>query len=135
MLPTDIYSIIENYNEIGIFLKDDVNTYWFNGKRWELWKPVKKFKFYSYAAIKFEDVIYNFLDYRCYNPKTNALYTFAHPIEIESWEFVVLVNDLFYLKVNQHLWIFNPNIGWKLEAFFEFPGFIGRPYEITLPSR
>ncbi len=40
MLPKDICSIIESYNEIGVFVKDDLNTYWFNGKRWELWKPI-----------------------------------------------------------------------------------------------
>ncbi len=37
MLPKDITNIIAGYNEIGIFIHDSRQLYWFNGKRFECW--------------------------------------------------------------------------------------------------
>ncbi len=38
MLPQDVFNIIADYNEVGIFvIKNDCETYWFNGKRFEYW--------------------------------------------------------------------------------------------------
>ncbi len=38
MLPQDVFNIIADYNEVGIFvIRNDCETYWFNGKRFEYW--------------------------------------------------------------------------------------------------
>ncbi len=37
MLPKDIENIINEYNEIGIFIRYRGQLYWFNGKRFEFW--------------------------------------------------------------------------------------------------
>ncbi len=128
MLPKDIYSIIESYNEIGVFVKDDLNTYWFNGKRWELWYPIKKFKWFYKLYVTFKDITYNFATYHYY--KNKEWHNFSHPIsDRKICKFVVLVNDLIYMKVNQHIWIFNPDIGWK-QWSFESPKFTGEIFPI-----
>ncbi len=37
MLPCDLMNIIEQYNEYGVFMNDEYEIYWFNGKRFEFW--------------------------------------------------------------------------------------------------
>ncbi len=62
--------------------------------------------------------------------KNKEWHNFSHPIsDRQLCKFVVLVNDLIYMKVNQHIWIFDPDIGWK-QWSFESPKFTGEPYEI-----
>ncbi len=57
MLPKDMTNIINEYNEIGIFIRCNRRLYWFNGKRFEFWcEATNKYCFMTYN----NDLYWNF---------------------------------------------------------------------------
>ncbi len=52
MLPTDIWNLINIYNEPGIFVLHLRNIYWFNGKRFEFWTE------FVYLPFTYENELY-----------------------------------------------------------------------------
>ncbi len=84
MISNSIMHIISQYNEKGVFVQKANKTYWFNGKRFEIWnKMTPKFdypcmiqiqidtKTHSYILSKYE--ISHFNGERWTNSKINSL--------------------------------------------------------------
>ncbi len=65
MLPKDIINIINNYNEIGIFVICFNKIYWFNGKRFEYWCP------WQDAICTYENDLYYRLNHKVFQYNKN----------------------------------------------------------------
>ncbi len=115
MLPKDIMDIIDEYNEIGIFICYCKKIYWFNGKRFEIWCRSKYYYMLTYNNDLYYRKSKEILMYKNRRfEKVKVPEAWNHPLRVFSDGKKLIDNDVYkyhwgksvYKIINKHGQIF-----------------------------